>query len=236
MSDLLIIKNATREGPGLLGDTLKKYDITFDTVDLDRAEQIPVLVGYKALVVLGGPDSANDTTDKMTNELMQVRQALDGGMPYLGICLGLQVLVKAAGGHVVHGKRAEVGFVDPDGEAYIIELTDSGKEDPLLNGLGSPLRVFQLHGEVVEINPDMKLLGTAAVSPSQIVKVGLRAYGIQPHFELTDDLLRAWAVEDPDLSAIGYDKLQRDFDAIKKDYTKTGETLLRNFLRIAGLI
>jgi GMP synthase (glutamine-hydrolysing) len=235
MSDILILKNVAREGPGLLAGVLDSHGVTYDVVDLDKGEQLPSIVGYKALVVLGGPDSANDTSDKMANELAFVTQAIDNGLPYLGICLGLQVLVHAAGGQVVPGKRKEAGFVDENGEPYAVTFTDAGWEDPLFAGMTSPLPVFQLHGEVVELRPDMKLLGTAPVCENQVVKVGVNAYGIQSHFELTDDMLRVWAAEDPDLTPIGYETLAKDFAAIKDEYTKTGEVLLQNFLRIAGL-
>lgn len=236
MSDILILKNVTREGPGLLAGVLESHGITYDVVDLDKGEQLPSIVGYKALVVLGGPDSANDTSEKMTSELAFVTQAIDNGLPYLGVCLGMQVLVHAAGGQVVPGQRKEVGFMDADGQPYAITFTEAGRDEPLFTGLHSPLPVFQLHGEVVELRPDMKLLGTAPVCENQIVKVGVNAYGIQSHFELTDDMLRVWAAEDPDLAPIPYETLARDFAAIKEEYTKTGETLLQNFLRIAGLI
>lgn len=98
MADLLIVKNITREAPGLLARVLDEHNISYDVVDLDKGEPFPSPLTYKALVVLGGPDSANDATDKMQQELDQVRAAFTAGLPYLGICLGLQVGVKAAGG------------------------------------------------------------------------------------------------------------------------------------------
>ncbi|HEV7454716.1 MAG TPA: type 1 glutamine amidotransferase, partial [Candidatus Saccharimonadales bacterium] len=189
------------------------------------------------LVVLGGPDSANDTTPKMTAELKQVRAAIDAGIPYLGICLGLQVLVKAVGGRVVPGDGVEAGFVNPGGMQYAVEPTDTGKHDRLLEGMEGSLPVFQLHGEVVELTEDMQLLAAGAPGcKNQIVKVAATAYGIQSHFELTDHMLQVWAAEDPDLTPLGYDKLQKDFASIKAAYFDVGETFFHNFLRIAGLL
>jgi hypothetical protein len=65
MNDVLIVKNISREGPGLLERILVEAGLTATVVDLDKGESFPSPLGYKALVVLGGPDSANDTTDKM---------------------------------------------------------------------------------------------------------------------------------------------------------------------------
>lgn len=235
MSELLIVQNISREGPGLLEQVLRDENVAFDLVDLDKGQEMPPLDGYKALVVLGGPDSANDDTVKMTAELSRIKEGLDTGLPYLGICLGLQTLVKAAGGKVVPGEVKEVGFIDPDNSQHTVAVTDEGKADPLLAGLPEVLDVFQLHGETVELNPDMTVLATGKFCRNQIVRVAARAYGIQSHFELTPEMLAVWAEQDPDLIPIGKDKLLADFEAIKQSYTRIGQTLLRNFLKIAEL-
>ena len=109
---LLIIKNITREGPGLLEDLLKEQGINYEIIDLNQGQTFPPVENYKAVVVLGGPDSANDENDKMQNELKRVRECVDSHIPYLGICLGLQTLVKASGGKVVRNAIKEIGFRD----------------------------------------------------------------------------------------------------------------------------
>lgn len=236
MSELLIIQNISREGPGLLEQVLRDENVSFDVVDLDQGQELPVLDGYKALVVLGGPDSANDGSAKMTGELARIKEGLDANIPYLGICLGLQTLVKAAGGQVVPGTVKEAGFIDPDNNQHTVTVTTEGQHDPLLAGLPSELNVFQLHGETVELTPDMTVLATGKFCRNQIVKVAANAYGIQSHFELTPEMLIVWAEQDPDLVPIGKDKLLADFRAIEQSYTNIGQTLLRNFLKIAELV
>ena len=236
MAEILIIQNISREGPGLLGEILKSEDITFDVVNLDKGDALPELDGYKALVVLGGPDSANDESVKMKSELEFVRKALDLKIPYLGICLGLQILVKAAGGEVVKGDVKEIGFINTDGNQNTVELTEDGKNDGLLKNLDEKLNVFQLHGETVELTSSMKLLATGKFCENQIVKVASNAYGIQSHFELTSEMLEVWAMQDPDLIPIGKVKLSYDFSLIKESYFDIADSLFKNFLRIAGLI
>lgn len=236
MSQVLIVKNIQREGPGLLADVLNEAGITFDVVDLEAGDVFPSPLDYQALVVLGGPDSANDETSKMLNELSQIKVALDNSIPYLGICLGMQTLVKAAGGQVVRAENKEIGFIDPEGSQYTIQVTNSGKENPLLVGLPDDLDVFHLHGETVVLTDSMKLLGTGKYCKNQIVQVSDSAYGIQSHFELTPLMLTQWAEEDPDLIPIGKDKLLADFNQVKSSYTQTGVTMLRNFLNISGLL
>jgi len=234
MSEILIIKNISREGPGLLEGVLNNAHITFDLVNLDAGDSFPSPLTYKAIIVLGGPDSANDQTKKMMDELAKVRLALEKQIPYLGICLGLQVGVKAAGGKVVKGSIKEVGLYDHKRQRNTIQPTIDGKNDPLLSGLGDSLNVFQLHGETVECTDHMTLLATGEHCQNQIVKIGEKAYGIQSHFELTPEMLTVWATKDPDLIPLGKESLLADFKMIQQEYTTTGEKLLRNFLRLAG--
>ncbi|MEK6567222.1 MAG: type 1 glutamine amidotransferase [Candidatus Omnitrophota bacterium] len=171
----------------------------------------------------------------MESELQRIKEALSLNIPYLGICLGLQTLVKAGGGKVVRNPVKEVGFQGPDGKPFVINLTQDGKNDGLFKGLGDNFRVFQLHGETVELTPEMKLLGKGEFCQNQIIKVGSNAYGIQCHFELTPEMFEAWLNEDADLLRLDKKQLQNDFNSFLEEYTSTGRKLLQNFLEIADL-
>ena len=232
-SRLLIIKNITREGPGLLEEVLEKRSISYDVIDLDRGEDLPDARGYGAIVVLGGPDSANDETVKMKKELAWIRETIAAEIPYLGICLGFQVLVKAAGGEVVGSPVREVGFIDQEGNRFTVELTENGRRDPLFNGLDRTFDVFQLHGETVELTNDITLLGVGKFCRNQIARVGTNAYGIQCHFELTPVMLETWMNEDTELLKLDKAQLRSNFEKIKNEYNRVGRQLLSNFLKIA---
>lgn len=238
---VLIVQNITREGPGLLGRLLHEVAVDYDIVNLDKGDLFPDPTHYAALVLLGGPDSANDKTAKMQAELKQVKKAFDAGVPYLGICLGLQVGVKVMGGEVVKSPVKEIGLSTPEGVPYSVSLTNLalttlGKKDPLFVGLRNHFRVFQLHGETVELTENMQLLAIGQDCPNQIVKFRRNAYGIQSHFELTREMLAEWLKADPDLNPLGEQKVMAEFDAIEEVYTITGLSLLRNFLHVADLI
>lgn len=232
--EILIIKNSTPEGPGLLEELLIERNIACRIVDLQQKEPFPEVNDFGAVVVLGGPDSANDQNEKMAQELMRIRQVLEAKIPYLGICLGLQTLVKAAGGKVVKSPLKEVGFKGPDGSFFTIQLTDQGKADPLFKGLESTLKVFHLHGETVEITDSMILLGKGKFCPNQVVKIGPCAYGIQCHFELTPAMFEEWITGDDDLLQLSTESLRADFESMKSKYRETGRQLFNNFLSIAG--
>jgi GMP synthase (glutamine-hydrolysing) len=234
VDEVLIIRNTPREGPGLLEEILKEKAIKYTILDWDGKQTPPSLKDYKALVVLGGPDSANDDNDKIKNELILVRQALNENMPYLGICLGLQILVKAAGGEVIKSPVKEIGLRDRDNQYFQVSLTQRGRQDDLFNGLDASLPVFHLHGETVEITKDMELLAEGKYCRNQIVKVGHNADGTQGHFEVTTEMLEYWTQEDPDLTTLDTELLKKDFASLQDSYTQTGRQLFENFLKIAG--
>ncbi len=236
-NQLLIIKNITHEGPGLLEPLLHAYGISADVVDLSQGGTFPDPQIYRAVVVLGGPQSANDATPAMRLQLRQITRIVAEGIPYLGICLGMQLLVKAAGGKVLPCPQKEIGFFDADGDPYDIELTNTGKTDPLFAGLDDTVRVFQLHGETVELAPSgTELLATGAHCRNQAVKVGTSAYGLQCHFEMTRSMFAEWLTIDHDLKRMDHQRLFAQFDALKKEYTATGRRVMENFLGIASIV
>lgn len=231
---ILIVKNITREGPGLLETELKERGIGYRITDLNQGQNFPLVENYGAVVVLGGPDSANDENEKMENELARICEAIAANIPYLGICLGLQTLVKAAGGKVTKSPTKEVGFIDPEGHNFTVELTEEGKRDSLFEGLDQTFNVFHLHGETVELTDDMVLLAAGKFCRNQIVRVGTNAYGIQCHFELTPEMFEIWINEDPDLLQLDKKVLRANYEAIKVKYARVGRQLFKNFLKIAG--
>lgn len=233
---VLVIRNVPRENPGLIITVLDEHSVGYRITDAIGLTDKQNIKDFSALIVLGGPDSANDTTPVMINEINFIRNAIQSGIPYLGICLGLQVMVKALGGTVEKCRTNEIGFRDPLNNYFSITLTQEGRKDKLFNDLPDKLTVFQLHGETVNVTRDMKVLATGDFCINQVVKAGEKAYGIQSHFELTDSLLETWAVEDDDLCKLDAVKLRDDYNAIKQDYILTGRTLFQNFLKIAGLI
>jgi GMP synthase (glutamine-hydrolysing) len=234
--EILIIKNITREGPGIIEQILKDKAIKYTIEDLSSRHSVKHPEKFGAVIVLGGPDSANDKNKKMLEELAFISEVLKAKIPYLGICLGMQTLVKAAGGEVVKSPVKEVGFREPEGELFNVKLTEEGKNDPLFNGMADSFNVFQLHGETVILTENMKLLAFGKFCRNQIARIGPTAYGIQCHFELTPEMFDDWINEDSDLKLLNKERLWSDFESLKNQYLKTGNQLFINFLKIAGLI
>lgn len=241
----LIITNITREQPGTILEVLQKRGWESTIVNLEQGETFLSPKGYGALIVMGGPSSANDTAEQtawMPDEIAKIQEALQSNIPYLGVCLGMQTLVKAAEGVITKSPRKEVGFREsyPNGKLFSVQFTIDGTTDPFFKGLPDTIPLFHLHGETVELpetmNPQATLIGTAEVVPNQIVRVGKNAYGTQGHFELTSQMLEEWLKVDPDLLALdveGVEQVRKDFFDNQEQYTKTATTLYNNFLDIA---
>ncbi len=233
---VLIIVNESHEGPGLLGHILTENGIPSEVIDLNAGDVIPDVRDYSALIIMGGTDSANDETAKMKNELEKVQEAMDARLPCFGVCLGLQVLVKAAGGTVVKNDVREVGFRDPSGEPFCVDVTEEGKKDPLMAGLPDVLPMFHLHGETVELTKKMALLASGEWCVNQIVRIAPTVYGMQGHLELTDEMFRVWCEENAWLKECHKALLEDHWAERKEEMESTIRTLFGNFLGIAGLL
>lgn len=231
---VLIVNNIEREGPGLLKDILEENRIEFYAYEFEKERTFPSPKDYDAIFVFGGPDSANDKTEKILEEIQGIKEFLDKGVPCFGVCLGLQVMVKALGGKVTKNQIKEIGWRDPDKNLFKVYLTEEGKEDPIFEGIDSEFEIFQLHGETVELTRQMKVLGTGKYCKNQVVKCGENAYGFQGHLELSYDMFNTWIQEDEDLKKIENSLLKADYDVVRKKYESTGNKILKNFLKLSG--
>jgi GMP synthase-like glutamine amidotransferase len=235
-SKVWFVKNMTHEAAGLLSSFAAQENVPYEIRDLHKGDPFPEVVSGQAVVILGGPDSANDATPKILKELEMLRKCLREGIPCLGVCLGLQLLVKAAGGIVLKNPVREVGFRDPRGEWFEMEKTEAGEKDALLAGLPVLCKVFQLHGETVGLVPSMTCLARGRFCENQVVKIQKGAYGIQGHVELSERMFEDWLAVDRDLRKQDAGELRRDFVTVREELEQSSGVIFKNFLRISGLL
>jgi len=229
---ILIIKHIDIEGPGTLGDFLKSQGEPFCIVELGAGEPIPPdPSAFKAVVVLGGPMNVDEedryTFLKPENDFIQ--KILKAEIPYLGICLGSQLLAKAAGARVVRSPVKEIGW-------YHIQLTEEGKKDRLFNGFRENDPIYQWHGDMFQVPLNGHLLAKAEGCPHQALKVGKNAYGLQFHIEVTDLSIKEWCDEyiTTDLPGrLDHAKvMMANYWKYKQGFDSQAKKLYQNFLKI----
>ena len=181
---LLIIKNIECEGPGLIEDILMEHKANYDVILANNRLKYPNPRKYDGFIVLGGPQSANDETSMIKRELDFIRRIIKLNKPYLGICLGAQLLAKSLGAEVKINKAKELGN-------YTVKLTREGQTDALFNGFSTELDVFQWHGETFDIPQDAVKLAYCRSCANQAFRYK-NVYGIQFHLEITPEMLKKW--------------------------------------------
>jgi GMP synthase-like glutamine amidotransferase len=145
---------------------------------------------YDAVMVFGGsmhPDQ-DDDFHWLASEEAFLKEVLAADVPVIGVCLGAQMLARAAGAAVGPAREPEIGW-------YRITLTSEGASDPVLGSLTSTATVFQWHHYAFALPPGGVALAESPVC-LQAFRVG-RAWGIQFHAEVTLPMLRAWLDEEP---------------------------------------
>ncbi|HVJ36143.1 MAG TPA: type 1 glutamine amidotransferase [Terriglobia bacterium] len=233
----LVFQHIACEHPGILRDFLARDGIAWDAVELDEGDAIPALDRYDALWVMGGPMDVweEDRHPWLIAEKQAIREAvLERRLPYLGLCLGHQLLASALGGAVGKMAAPEVGILD-------VDLNAAGSADPLFAGLPQRLAALQWHGAEVQRLPDnARALAHSPLCPIQAMRVGRHAYGLQYHIELLDRTVSDWSrvpayarALDEALGAGSMQRLEHQALQLMPDFNRTARRLYDNFMQVA---
>jgi GMP synthase-like glutamine amidotransferase len=169
---------------------LAEAGLAITTVELDQGEQIPALDSFDMLMAMGGPMDVWQEREHpwLVTEKAAIRHwVTELDRPYLGVCLGHQMLADALGGTVGPMAEPEIGVVE-------IRLTPTGLYDPVFGHLPEVIRGLQWHGAAVERPPP----GAAVLAGNdhcavQALRVGTRAWGVQFHVEVEASTIPKWA-------------------------------------------
>ncbi|QRM53458.1 glutamine amidotransferase [Sinorhizobium sp. BG8] len=182
---ILIVLHQESSSPGRVGHILREmgFDLDIRRPVLDDPLP-PTLNDHAGAVVFGGPMSANDNYDYVRREIDWLSVPLTENRPFLGICLGAQMLVRHLGGKVGPDANGmtEIGW-------YPLKATDAGHELMVW-----PSMVYQFHREGFELPRDATLLATGHHYENQAFRYGESAWGIQFHGELTLAMMHRWVV------------------------------------------
>lgn len=181
---ILFIKHIDIEGPDILEENFRDNGFDTVTVELQNGDTLPSdLEKLEAVVSLGGPMNVyeEDQHPFLKAEDAFIRRILDAGIPFMGICLGSQILAKACGAKVGKSPAKEIGFLP-------VTIND----DPLFSGMDGQRNVFHWHEDMSELPSGAVLLASSEGCPHQAFKVGEKAYGLQFHIEVTEETVRKW--------------------------------------------
>lgn len=182
---VLIILHQEHSSPGRVGHLLLEKGFSLDIRRPVLGDPLPAtLDGHAGAVVFGGPMSANDEEDYVRREIDWLSVPLTENKPFLGICLGAQMLVRHLGGVVAphHEGQAEIGW-------YPLHATEKGRA--LMEW---PSMVYQFHREGFDLPAGAELLASGSIYPNQAFRYGDNAWGIQFHGELTRVMMHRWVV------------------------------------------
>lgn len=230
---ILILKHIEIEGPETIGQFFTDEGFEIKVLDLHKGDSLPKTFDHvDAVISLGGPMNVYEEKKYpfLKEETAFIQKVLERGVPFLGICLGSQLLAKAARATVGSSPEKEIGFAP-------VQLTAAGKKDPLFQGVAGALDVFQWHEDMFEIPAAGTLLATSSVCPNQAFRVGPCAYGVQFHIEITDKSIREWS--DEYLQQAGNRTFAEKKKAMLEDYRKkkdqfhdVADKIYANFLDI----
>ena len=237
--NIIVLQHIKIEDPGYIKDLMLADKFKLTTIELDEGESIPKdLNQFDGMFCMGGPMDTymEDQYPWLIEEKKRIKEfVVDLKKPYVGFCLGCQLLGEVIGGKVVKSNPAEIGIMD-------INLSDNKKDDKLFSEFPNKIKSLQWHSyevQGIENNKDVTLIGSSPVTKYQIFKYQNHAYGIQFHIEIKDTTVNEWgcvpeykkALEDQ----LGSNALKKFDDAAKmnmKDMNNYSTILYNNFKKI----
>ena len=190
--EILVLQHINIEDPGYIKDLMIKDGVNITTIELDEGEKIPNNLNFfDGMLCMGGPMDTWMEKDFpwLIEEKKKIKEfVVELNKPYLGFCLGCQLLGEAIGGKVVKTNNPEIGMLD-------VNFLDEKKIDILFADFPQKITSLQWHSyEVQELekNKDVTLIASSKETKYQIFRYKNNAYGIQFHIEIKDTTVNDW--------------------------------------------
>ncbi|HSI41295.1 MAG TPA: glutamine amidotransferase [Xanthobacteraceae bacterium] len=198
LPSILIVLHQEHSSPGRIGHRLVQRGFRLDVRRPCLGDPLPAtLKEHEGAIIFGGPQSANDCHDYVRAEIDWIGVALAESKPYLGVCLGAQMLARHLGARVGHHPDGlvEIGY-------YPLRPTHAGAAllgpgpgaDPITGEALWPDHVYHWHREGFELPSGAELLAEGEAFPNQAFRFGKAAFGIQFHPEVTHHMMCRWTL------------------------------------------
>ena len=236
---ILILQHIKIEDPGFIKDLMIKDGAELTTIELDEGEKIPSdLLKFDAMFCMGGPmDTWMEKEHPwLIEEKKRIKEfVVDLKKPYLGFCLGCQLLGEVVGGKVVKSNIPEIGMLN-------ISFSNNKNNDALFSKFPEEITSLQWHSYEVqglENNKDVTHLASSPETKYQIFKYQNHAYGIQFHIEVKDTTVGEWGCVPEYKSALekqlgegALDKFEKDSKKHMPSMNQYSEVLYENFKKL----
>ena len=190
--NIIVLQHIKIEDPGYIKDLMLADGFNLTTIQLDEGEKIPEdLNKFDGMFCMGGPMDTfmEKQYPWLVEEKKKIKEfVVDLKKPYLGFCLGCQLLGEVIGGQVVKSNPAEIGMMD-------IVFKKEKEVDNLFSKFPNQIKSLQWHSyevQGIENNKDVTLLASSPVTKFQIFKYQNHAYGIQFHIEIKNTTVNEW--------------------------------------------
>jgi len=228
----LVIKHTPTEGAGIFAKFCQDQGIALDIISLQAGDRFPPVADYTGLLVMGGVMNVDDEAEYpwLIEEKKYIRSAVtEWQKPYLGVCLGAQLLADALGGEVGAMPHREIGV-------YAVELNPAGLNSLPTKGMPSQFKSLQWHGQEVRRLPEnATLLASSPLCRVQAFSIHDFAFGIQFHHEIDQETIDLWR---EDLAeTVGTDESDRIYRELIQELPSINESakvLFDNFLQVVS--
>ena len=223
---IISLQHIAIEDPGTFKDFLLADGHELTTIQLDEGENIPSnLDEFDAMLCMGGPMDTfmEDEFNWLVGEKKAIGEyVLNLKKPFLGFCLGCQLLGEILGGKVVQSNPPEIGVLD-------IDVSDQAITDPVFNFLPSKIKALQWHSYEVqglESNPNINIIGSSPTTKYQIFGYNNHAYGIQFHLEIRKSTVDDWAAVPEYKNALEQSLGQEALPLMKKEVNEEIDNMM----------
>jgi len=224
--NVLAIIHGADAPPGSFGEVVRERGHRIETWSAASGTPLPE-AGFDAVMLFGGAMHADQEAHHpwLLDEHAFIERLLDARIPTLGVCLGAQLMAKAAGAVVAPATEPEIGWLE-------VELADSAAADPVFAPLPRCFEAFQWHFYAFEVPAGGHELARSRVCP-QAFRLGDAAWGVQFHPEVTREIVASWAGNSPDEVPGTVEEFLAEADARIEEWERLGRSLCGAFVEVA---